>query len=206
MYIPRSFAETDAQILYQFMRDHNFAAFVTQHNGQMVASHLPFMVDTERGVLKAHLARANDQWKGFDGGEALVIFQGAHAYVSPTWYETHPSVPTWNYTTVHVYGVPQVVDNAETIRVMLGELVQNHEHGRDPEWEMHLPDDYYETMVKSIVVFEMPIARVEGKFKLSQNRSEVDQESVIEHLSGSVYPLHVETAQIMARRRTPQTP
>ena len=201
MYIPRSFSETDAEVLYQFIRDHNFAAFVTQHNGQMIASHLPFMVDTERGVLKAHLARANDQWKGFDGSEALVIFQGAHAYVSPTWYETHPSVPTWNYATVHVYGVPQLVDDAATIRAMLGDLVENHERGRDPEWEMHLPDDYYATMVQSIVVFELPISRIEGKFKLSQNRSEVDQESVIAHLSGSASPLDVETAQLMASRR-----
>jgi transcriptional regulator len=201
MYIPRSFAETDAAVLYQFMRDHNFATFITSGGGEIVASHLPFMVDIERGVLKAHLARANPQWKRFDSSEALVIFQGAHAYVSPTWYKTHPSVPTWNYATVHVYGVPQIVEDEATIRSMLGELVENHEQGRDPEWEMHLPDDYYQTMVKSIVVFEMPIARVEGKFKLSQNRSEVDQESVIAHLSSSTYPLEVETAQLMADRR-----
>jgi transcriptional regulator len=202
MYIPRSFAETDAAVLYRFMRDHNFAVFITSGGGEIVASHLPFMVDTERGLLKAHLARANAQWKGFDGSEALVIFQGAHAYISPTWYETHPSVPTWNYATVHVYGVPQIVDDPATIRSMLGELVENHEQGRDPEWEMHLPDDYYQTMVQSIVVFEIPIARVEGKFKLSQNRSETDQESIIAHLSSSAYPLDVEAAQIMASRRT----
>lgn len=203
MYIPTSNLETDPRILYQFMRDHNFAAFITHGDGRgIVASHLPFMVDAERGVLKAHLARANDQWKAFDGSEALVIFQGAHAYVSPTWYETHPSVPTWNYATVHVYGVPQVVDDAETIRAMLGELVENHEHGRSPEWEMHLPDDYYAKMVLGIVAFELPIARIEGKFKLSQNRSEVDQESVIQNLGESRYPLDVETAHLMARRRT----
>lgn len=203
MYIPRSFSETDAQVLYQFMRDHNFAAFITHGGrGEIVASHLPFIVDAERGVLRAHLARANDQWKAFDGSEALVIFQGAHAYISPTWYETHPSVPTWNYATVHVYGVPQIVDDAETIRAMLGELVENHEHGRSPEWEMHLPDDYYAKMVLGIVAFELPIARIEGKFKLSQNRSEVDQENVIQHLGESRYPLDVETAHLMASRRT----
>ncbi len=201
MYIPKSFAETDAAVLYQFIREHNFANFVTSGGGEIVASHLPFMVDEERGVLKAHLARANPQWKGFDGSEALVIFQGAHAYVSPTWYETHPSVPTWNYAAVHVYGVPQIVEDDETIRQMLGELVENHEHGREPEWEMHLPDDYYGKMVQSIVVFELPISRIEGKFKLSQNRSEVDQESVIAHLSSSPYPLDVETAQLAASRR-----
>lgn len=201
MYIPKSFAETDTTVLYQFMRDHNFAIFVTHGGGsEIVASHLPFMLDVEHGVLKAHLARANPQWKTFDGGEALVIFQGPHAYVSPSWYETHPSVPTWNYATVHVYGVPQIVDNAATIRAMLAELVENHERGREPEWAMNLPDDYYAKMVQSIVVFELPISRIEGKFKLSQNRSEADQKSVIAHLSESSYPLDVETAELTASR------
>src|SRR5690242_1022285 len=85
MYIPKSFAESDIATLSQFMRDNNFAALVTEHEGQLTASHLPFLIDTERGVLRAHLARANDQWKAFDGREALVIFQGPHAYISPTW-------------------------------------------------------------------------------------------------------------------------
>ena len=200
MYIPKSFAETDTPTLYQFMRDHNFASFIT-HGGSLIASHLPFMVDAERGVLKAHLARANPQWKTFDGSEALVIFQGPHAYVSPTWYEAHPSVPTWNYTTVHVYGVPQIIQDADAIHEALSELVENHEHGRNPEWEMHLPEDYYAKMVQSLVVFEVPMTRVEGKFKLSQNRSEADQESVIAHLSQSPYPIEVETAQLSASRR-----
>ena len=202
MYIPKSFAETDAAILYQFMRDHNFASLVTQHDGQLAATHLPFMLDAERGVLQAHLARANDQWKAFDGGEALVIFQGPHAYVSPTWYETHPSVPTWNYTAVHVYGSPRVVDDEPTTRRMLRELVENHEHGRRPEWDMALPEEYFQTMLKAIVFFELPIARIEGKFKLNQNRSEADQASVIAHLADSADPLDVETARVMADRRS----
>src|SRR5450432_2727743 len=201
MYIPKSFAETDAAILYEFMRANNFAALVTQNEGKITASHIPFMVDTERGVLKAHLARANDQWKSFDGSEALVIFQGAHAYISPTWYATHPSVPTWNYTAVHVYGVPKIVENEREMRVMLGGLVKNHEGGRLPEWTMDLPEDYLQMMMKAIVGFEMPIDRIEGKFKLSQNRSEVDQVSVIEHLRESDSPLDVQTAEIAAKRR-----
>lgn len=201
MYIPKSFAETDMPTLYQFMRDHNFAVFVTHSAGsELVASHLPFMVDEERGVLKAHLARANPQWKAFDGSEALVIFQGPHAYISPSWYETQPSVPTWNYATVHAYGVPQILDDAGTTHAMLAELVENHEHGRDPAWEMKLPDDYYAKMAQAIVVFELPISRIEGKYKLSQNRSEADQQSVIAHLSQSTDPLDVETAKLAASR------
>ncbi len=205
MYIPKSFAESDIETLYQFMRDNNFAALVTEHQGQLTATHLPFLIDSERGVLKAHLARANDQWKGFDRQEALVIFQGPHAYISPTWYEAHPSVPTWNYTAVHVYGVPQIVEDDAAVRRLLRQLVENHERGRQPEWPMDLPEDYLQKMMQAIVAFEVPIGRIEGKFKLSQNRSDADQESVIAHLSASSYPLDAETAHLMAMGRARET-
>jgi transcriptional regulator len=194
MYIPKSFAETDGVTLYQFMRDNNFAAMVTEKEGQLTATHLPFLIDTEHGVLRAHLARTNDQWQAFDGCEALVIFQGPHAYVSPT----------WNYTAVHVYGVPQVVEDEAAVRQLLRDLVANHERGRDPEWSMDLPEDYLHKMMLAIVAFEVPIERIEGKYKLSQNRSEGDQASVIAHLSRSPYPLEAETARFMASRRSRQ--
>jgi transcriptional regulator len=205
MYIPKSFAETEINILYQFMRDNNFAILVTHSEGQLTATHLPFLIDTQRGVLKAHLARANDQWRQFEGRGAMVIFQGPHAYISPTWYLTHPSVPTWNYTAVHVYGVPRVVDDAILVRQMLRELVETHEHGRQPEWTMNLPEEYLDTMMQAIVAFEVPMERVEGKYKLSQNRSEADQASVIEHLSGSSNEIEVEVGRLMTSRRTQTT-
>jgi transcriptional regulator len=206
MYIPKSFAVADAETLYQFIRAHNFATLVTHHDGHLSATSIPFMVDSERGILKAHLARANDQWKHFDGSETLVIFQGAHAYISPTWYGEHPSVPTWNYTAVHVYGVPTIIDDDATIREMLKELVGNHEAGRIPEWQMALPEDYMQKMMKAIVVFEIPIERIEGKFKMSQNRSAVDQTSVIAHLSTSPEPLNQETADIMRSLQKVESP
>ncbi len=201
MYIPKSFAVTDTATIYPFIRDHNFATLVTHQQGQLSATSIPFMLDAERGVLRAHLARANAQWKHFEGGESLVIFQGPHAYVSPTWYAEQPSVPTWNYTAVHVYGVPTVIEDETVVRAMLRELVANHEHGRDPEWLMDLPDDYYRKMRQAIVVFELKINRIEAKFKLSQNRSEADMESVIIHLAGSASPLDQETAKMMDERR-----
>jgi transcriptional regulator len=201
MYIPKSNAEADIAVLYQFIRDNNFAALVTHHDGQLTASHIPFMLDAERGLLRGHLARANDQWKQFGQAEALVIFQGTHAYISPTWYETHPSVPTWNYAIVHVHGVPAVIEDQALVEPMLRELVANHEQGRDPEWTMDLPEDYLRGMMQAIVAFEIPIARIEGKYKLSQNRSEADQESVIANLEKSSAPLDVQTAHLMANRR-----
>lgn len=202
MYIPKSFAESDTAILYEFMRQHNFATLITQQDGQLTATHLPVMIDTERGVINAHLARANDQWRSFGDSEALVIFQGPHAYISPTWYVVQPSVPTWNYTAVHVYGVPRIIDDEAAIRLMLRELVENHERGRQPAWELELPEDYMRKMLQAIVVFEIPMDRIEGKYKLSQNRSGADQDGVVAHLSSSPYPLDVETAQVMISRRS----
>ena len=201
MYIPKSFKVSDAETLYKFLREYNFATLVTEQHGHLTASAIPFMVDSERGVLKAHVARANDQWQHFDGREALVIFQGPHAYISPSWYTEQPSVPTWNYSAVHVYGAPTVISDETVVQAMLTELVANHEHGRDPEWPMQLPDDYYHKMRQAIVVFEIPIARIEGKFKLSQNRSEADVASVIDHLESSSSPLDNETARLMADQR-----
>jgi transcriptional regulator len=204
MYIPKSFAETDLPVLHQFMRDHNFATLITQQVGELIASHLPFMLDSQRGeygTLKAHLARANPQWRQF-GQEALIIFQGPHAYVSPSWYETHPSVPTWNYAVVHGYGVPRVIEDEGVLYRMLDSLVRNHESHRDPAWEMRLPEDYLDKMMKSIVAFEIEITRLEGKYKLSQNRSEVDQDNVIDQLGQSVYELENSTAALMRERRS----
>ncbi len=203
MYIPKSFAETDLPTLHQFMQAHNFAALVTQSEGHLVASHIPFMLDAERGAygtLVAHLARANDQWKHLEQGEALVIFQGPHAYISPSWYTSHPSVPTWNYTAVHAYGTARILEGHDIVRPMLEALVQQHEAQRDPAWVMDLPADYMDTMMKAIVAFELPIDRLEGKYKLSQNRSETDQQQVIEQLNQSRYAEEAATAQLMRDR------
>jgi transcriptional regulator len=202
MYIPKSHAESDVAVLYQFMQQHNFAILVSQQEGQLSATHLPFLLDTPRGVLIAHMARANPQWKSFESGqEVMVIFQGPHAYVSPSWYETHPSVPTWNYAIVHAYGVPRLMDNTEQLQRVLGRLVHQHEDPRVSPWEMNLPDDYRAKMMAAIVGFEIEITRLEGKYKLSQNRSDIDQENVIENLSHSEYALDIQTAELMRERR-----
>ena len=205
MYIPESFSESDTTTLYQFMRSHNFATLVTTAEGLITATHLPFLVDAENGILRAHLARANPQWRHFDGREALVIFQGPHAYISPTWYEAHPSVPTWNYTAVHVYGVPRVVNDEEQMHRMLHDLVGQHEHGRRPEWKMDLPQDYMDKMVKAIVGFELSIVRVDGKFKLSQNHSAADVDTVIAALLASAEEEDRKTGALMASNRSTPT-
>jgi transcriptional regulator len=182
MYIPSFTAVTEPALLHDLMRRFSFATLVTTHEGRPLATHLPFLVNPaegELGTLVAHMARANPQWRGFaEGTEALVIFQGPHTYVSPSWYEEEVSVPTWNYAVAHAYGVPRVITNAGRVREVLRALVDMHEEGFEEPWAMDLPEDYLQQQLRAIVAFEMPIIRLEGKFKLSQNRSAEDQRRV----------------------------
>jgi len=145
------------------------------------------------------MARANAQWKDFDQGvEALVIFQGPHTYISPSWYETQPSVPTWNYVVAHAYGVPQLIEDEARVWAILKELVAKHEEGFAKPWRMDNPDDYLRKMMRGIVAFEIPITRLEGKFKLSQNRSVRDQSRVVEALAHDPDP---DAQRVMALMR-----
>ena len=199
MYLPKSFQIEDLAELHAFMRAYSFATLVTQHQGAPFASHLPFLLDAERGphgTLLAHMARANPQWRDF-GGEALVIFQGPHAYISPSWYEAHPSVPTWNYAVVHAYGIPRIVEDHATLHHMLETLVDTREAAFAQPWRMDLPPDYLDKMMRAVVGFEIAITRLEGKLKLSQNRSEHDQHQVAEALGQSEDQLDRGVAEMM---------
>lgn len=189
MYIPQAFRVTDHQLLYDFIESHSFATLVSTMEGKPFATHLPLLLDRTRsahGALLGHVARANPQWHAFDGRqEALAIFQGPHAYVSPSWYASSPAVPTWNYTAVHVYGVPQVIDDDQAFSGLLDQLIAFYEAGMPKPWPGQLPTDFRTNLMKGIVGFVMDIERVEGKFKLSQNRSREDQRQVVEHLRTS---------------------
>jgi transcriptional regulator len=201
VYIPAHFAVNDQAVLHDLMRRFNFATLVTEQEGRLMATHLPLLLHSdqgEHGTLLGHVARANEQWQDFErGAEALVIFQGDHAYISPSWYETFPAVPTWNYMVVHAYGMPRVIEVEERVRAVLGELVAKHEAGFDEPWPMDLPEEYLRKMMRAIVAFELPIARLEGKFKLSQNQPERNLARVIAMLGASDDPAARELAARM---------
>lgn len=184
MFIPSSFRVDDRETLFRFLDRHGFAALVTVVDGVPFATHLPLLLDREAGLLLGHLARANPQWRSFaDGVEALAVFAGPHAYVSPSWYAEAPAVPTWNYATVHVYGVPRVL-SAERTAEVVDRTVSKYEDSRPAPWPNDLPDEFRRRLLAGIVGFEMPIARMEGKFKLGQNRSQADQAGMLERLRG----------------------
>jgi transcriptional regulator len=182
VYIPPSFRVDDVAVLYEFVEEYSFAALVSVRGGVPFATHLPMLLDREHGVILGHLARANPHWEAFGGGaESAAIFHGPHAYISPAWYAAAPAVPTWNYAAVHVYGTPRLLTEDRTWEVV-DQTVKKFETTRAAPWQNELPEDFRKKMLRGIVAFEMPIARIEGKFKLGQNRSEADQAGMLAHL------------------------
>lgn len=184
MYIPASFRISDASELHAFMREHSFATLVTRGCDGMVATHLPLLLDPgagPRGTLLGHMARANPQWRDVSG-EALAIFPGPHAYISPTWYESSGTVPTWNYAAVHAYGAFQLVENRDSLHDILSRSVSAYERGMPEPWSYDVDDPDIDKMLKAIVGFRIEIGRLEGKAKLGQNHPEEHRRKVIRAL------------------------
>ncbi|VVN97152.1 FMN-binding negative transcriptional regulator [Pseudomonas fluorescens] len=194
MYNPNGFAIKDLHELQQQILDTRLAVVVTHDEQGLQASHLPLLFSPDQGpsgTLYGHFARANPQWKALqNGAEALVIFAGADAYVSPGFYPSKAEhgkvVPTWNYVAVHAYGTAEVFSDADRLLNLVSALTDRHEAGRDQPWKVaDAPADYIDGMLKAIVGFALPIQRLEGKRKLSQNRSTADIAGVREGLAAS---------------------
>ncbi len=188
MYIPAHFAQTDRTRLFDLIEAHAFGLLISGSGPEMIASHVPFLLDRpgslrggEAGTLVCHLAAANNQVAALDGAEVLCIFQGPHGYVSPNWYAKKPAVPTWNYMAVHAYGRARVSRDVAELRSIVDRLSKIYE-GPDG-WQLDdEPPAFFEGMARGIVGIEIPVAKLEGKFKLSQNRPLPDVDGVIAHL------------------------
>ncbi|WP_085691522.1 MULTISPECIES: FMN-binding negative transcriptional regulator [unclassified Pseudomonas] len=194
MYNSKPHQEHDLGRLHQHMLDTRLAILVSKGEQGLLATHLPVLVDIaegEFGTVYAHLARANPQWHDLkQGGEALLVFPGADAYVSPGYYPSKADnpkvVPTWNYLAVHAYGPAQVIQEAEPLLAIVSRLTEHHEQGRSEPWNVtDAPRYYLDGMLRAIVGIRLPIARLQGARKLSQNRSEQDIAGVREGLSAS---------------------
>ena len=191
MYTPPHFAEDRPQVLQDFIGRHPLATLVTLSSSGLNANHIPLLLDPDpapHGKLIGHLARANNQWRDFDARvEALAIFSGPQAYVSPSWYatkaETGKVVPTWNYAAVHAYGALRVIDDAGWLRSLVGRLTDRHEGTRSQPWKVEdAPESYIQSQLKGIVGIELKVQRFEGKWKLSQNRPERDRQGTVRGL------------------------
>ena len=193
MYIPGYTNHDDEADLLKLMRAYPFATLVTAPEGRPFATHLPLMTEKDGDdiVLMSHLARANPQWQHFGEGETLAIFHGPHALVSSVLYASSPNVPTWNYAVVHAYGKASVVTGKRE-REIAYKLVAEHTPEMTP-----IPEDFERRLMAAVVTFELRVTRLEGKFKLSQNKSAQDRLNVIEGLSQSEREEERATAELM---------
>lgn len=198
MYIPHFNSFTDGQEIVTFMQRYSFATIVTQIDGVPAATHLPFLVKEESGkiILQGHFAKANPQWKEIEGSTSLVIFTEPHAYISPNNYEKAENVPTWNYIAVHAYGKAQILDNVEQKTELLKHTINTLESGYLQQWES-LAEQYRLKMMNGIVAFEIEVADLQAKKKLSQNRSELERENIIHTLGQSTDSNEKEIAAYM---------
>jgi transcriptional regulator len=202
MYTPDAFEMRDPAKIGEVIAENGFAALISKDGDSLFASHLPFLHHPgggKNGRLASHMARANRHWQLFDGGEVLVVFQGPHAYISPSCYVAEVAVPTWNYATVHVYGIPRLMETEAELIAVLDETVQKYEGGRAAPWKPNLPADLQAKLHGAIVGFEVDITRIEAKFKLGQNRSREDQMKMIRSLRSSGKVESIRLADLIER-------
>lgn len=208
MYLPDNFKETNVVALHETIRRIKFGTLVTLGSKGLIASHIPILIEPEPapfGTLVGHVARANPHWQEASAEiDALAIFLGPNAYVSPSVYATKRKtgkvVPTWNYVAIHAYGPVRFYDDADRLLDLVTRLTDAHEALRQKRWRVSdAPADYTRGMLKAIVGFELPIARLEGKWKMSQNRPAEDVPGIVEGLSHDGAPAD-EVGRIVAER------
>lgn len=192
MYIPKHHEETDLGVLHALIGAHPLGTWVTQGDGELIANHVPFLLDPtrgERGTLVAHVARANPVWRSFSATvPSLIAFQGAECYITPSWYPSKrahgKTVPTWNYAVVHAHGLPRAIEDADWLLRHVNSLTNTHEAKREAPWKVaDAPREFVDKMLEAIVGIEIPIARLVGKWKVSQNRPAADKAGVVAGLN-----------------------
>jgi transcriptional regulator len=200
MYTPKHFQLSDEQEAIDFMQCYSFATIVTATDNVPFATHIPFLVSKrdDKIVLSSHFAKANPQATEIVGKDILVIFTEPHAYISPKHYEKETNVPTWNYIAVHAYGKATILSEGEQTANLLAQMISNYEADYLRQWNS-LPDEYKQRMMKGIVAFEIIVDDLQGKQKLSQNRTEVERENIINALDKSDDTTEAEIAKYMSR-------
>jgi transcriptional regulator len=201
MYIPKHNEEKNRIKLLEFMRRYSFAALVSEKENLITATHLPFVIE-ENGdnvILKSHMAKANRQWRSFtEGKEVLVIFSEPHAYISPSLYDHKRNVPTWNYIAVHAYGIPQIINDRLQTELLLELMFEEFEKSYKTQYD-ELDSDYRDKQLKGIVAFEIKVKRLEGKFKLSQNKTPEERERIIDSLKSQTESVKSDLTKFMKK-------
>jgi transcriptional regulator len=205
MYTPAHFAEADVGKLHAAIEAYSFATLVSQQDGELTASHLTLLLKREGGTgqlgtLVGHMAKANSQWEQAAGQEVLAIFAGPHAYISPSWYEDEKTVPTWNYVAVHAYGRLELVKDSQEKLDILRQTVHVYERNMPVPWTVPEPSEFLARLVDQIVAFQIPLGRLEGKWKLNQNHPLARRQRVIAALRSRPDEASQEIAGMMEER------
>ena len=203
MYISKLYREEDSAKILEFLKQNEFATLVTYDGEKPTASHLLMEVVEvgENLFVNGHMSRANPLWKTFEmNPEVLIIFQGAHTYISPTWYN-HVNVPTWNYQAVHLYGSPRIVeDYSETEKLLSGLIIRNESN---PSYRLEsLPEDFVRKEIRGIIAFQIKVTRIEANYKLSQNRGDEDYRAIIHQLHEREDEMSHQVAEAMEKQRS----
>ncbi|MCC2686479.1 MAG: transcriptional repressor of sporulation and degradative enzyme production [Paenibacillaceae bacterium] len=202
MYTPKAFEVTDRQTINDFIRKNSFGILFSHSGSEPMASHLPFLLEDEEtghGLLLGHMAKANPQWRDADNQDVIVVFQGPHTYISPTWYNEANTVPTWNYVAVHAYGKFNVINDKQRVQLIIENTVNFYESAMPNPWSVDLSSAFMEALMGAIVAFEITIHRVEGKWKLSQNHSLERRNKVIAALEDQQSENSDQIAKLMHR-------
>jgi transcriptional regulator len=208
MYIPKLHEETDLAVLHAWVRAHPLGTWATLGGGELIVNHVPFLLDATRGpygTLLCHVARANSVWQSFSKTvPSVIVFQGPDAYISPSWYPSKQAhgkvVPTWNYAVVQAHGLPVIMETQAQLMQQITQLTNTHEGSRTAPWQVtDAPGDFIEQMSRQIVGIEIPITRIFGKWKVSQNRSEADRTGVVAGLEASADPRSQQMADLVGR-------
>ena len=200
MYVPPHFEMTDRAAIFGFMARHSFALLVSQSAGEPFATHIPLLHDPSagpHGTLRGHVAKANPHAKLLAGQRTLAVLAGPHAYVSPTWYRTENTVPTWNYVAVHAYGTCELIEEEAELIDLLKDSVAAYESGMPAPWQFDADSPYVRNLAKTIVGFRIPIDCLEAKAKLNQNHPPERRDRVIHELEQSADPAAREIAKLM---------
>lgn len=201
MYSPEHFKETNPESISALIKGNPLGMLITAPDGEPFVSHLPFILESSagsQGKLLGHMARANPQWQHFvEGSNVLVVFQGPHAYVSPSWYSS-PGVPTWNYAVVHLRGIPRLLEGESELEALVEQITHVHESHLPDPWKPNLTGERRSKLLNMIVGFEIEITHIQGKFKLSQNRPPEDQRSIVDKLSQSSNQTEAAVAKLMS--------
>jgi transcriptional regulator len=201
MYIPPYYIEKDEEKLIEFIRSHNFALITSCSNDVPVATHLPFVIEKRENkiFLVSHMAKANPQWETFGENNVLVVFQGPHAYISPSHYEKKQNVPTWNYIAVHAYGKVKLIEDPNDVFNLMEKTIAEFEKSFFAQWK-NLDLNYVSGMLTAIVAFEIEVTELQGKFKLSQNKTKNEQQQIISSFEKSEDSVQKELAEEMKKK------